>query len=261
MKGISTATAPSRLAISRAAGIGTLLNVAALAVAPHWSWADESGAPKGVNPADLVTKVDLIVRRDRLDDGATLDSFTLKYDRSLDAQWGLAVELPLARFSAPGVAERGLAESKLKLRRVATTRWGAWMVGGEMVLPTNNKAALGSGKWQLNPSVGAVFSVTPSFFVFTGYQHFFSVAGRDAAADINQSQPRLLTALTSPRGWWVMGDFKYTRDHKTHAETLDAELEAGRMLAPDWAVSVRLIDSFLDSNRRWGGVLVLRHLF
>lgn len=225
------------------------------------SQAEDGAAPKGVNPKDVVTKVDVILRRDRFDGGTTLDSLTLKYDRSLDARWALAIEVPVARFAAPGLAASGVAESKVKLRRVANTDWGAWIAGGEFVVPTNDQTALGSGKWQVNPSFGAVFSVTPSIFVFTGYQHFFSIAGRDAAATINQSQPRLLAAVTSPRGWWVMGDFKYTLDHETHADTLDTEFEAGRMLTRDWAVSLRVIGSTLDSTRRWGAVVVLRHLF
>ncbi len=247
---------PSLSAPALRASVAALL-LAACAAAQS----EDAGAPKGVNPKDVVTKVDLIARRDRFDGGVGLDSLTFKYDRGLDARWALAIELPLARFTAPGLAETGLAESKVKLRRVANTEWGAWIAGGEVVVPTNDKTLLGSGKWQVNPSIGAVVSVTPTVFVFTGYQHFFSVAGRDAAADVHQSQPRLLAALTSPRGWWLMGDFKRTFDHEADARTFDAEFEAGRMLARDWAASVRLIHSSLDSTRRWGGVLVVRHLF
>lgn len=66
---------------------------------------------------------------------------------------------------------------------------------GQFVVPTNDKPELGSGKWQVKPSVGAVMLVTPTVFVFAGYQHFFSVAGRDVTAEINQSQPRLLAVL------------------------------------------------------------------
>jgi hypothetical protein len=58
-----------------------------------------------------------------------------------------------------------------------------------------------------------------------------------------------------------MGDFGYTLDHETDAETFDAELEAGRMMARDWAVSARRTGSFLDSHRRCGAVLVVRHPF
>lgn len=223
--------------------------------------ADDGGAPKGVNPKDLVTKVDVIARRDSLRGGVTLDSFTLKYDRGLDANWGIALEVPLARFRAPGLSASGLSETKVKFRRVENLPWGAFLVGGEFVLPTESKALLGSGKWQVNPSVGAVVSLTPTVFAFAGYQHFFSVAGRDNAPKINQSQPRLLLAKTSAAGWWLMSDFKYTVDHETSAKTFDAEFEAGRMVARDWALSLRLIESSMDSTRRWGAVVVVRHLF
>lgn len=224
-------------------------------------FAQESTSPKGVNPKDIVTKVDVIVRRDKMDGDVTLDTLTLKYDVGLDAKWAMAIEVPLARFSAPGIKESGFSESKVKLRRVENTEWGAWMVGSELVLPTNMKDALGSGKWQFNPSAGLVFSLSPTVFAFTGYQHFWSIAGNDNAPRINQSQPRLLLAKTSPSGWWVMGDFKYTVDHETHKKTLDTEFEAGMMVSRDWAVSMRLINSRIDSQRRWGAVGVVRHLF
>lgn len=225
------------------------------------SFAEESSSPKGVNPKDIVTKVDVIVRRDSFEGGVTLDSLTAKYDVGLDAKWALAIEVPLARFTAPGIKETGLSESKVKLRRVENTAWGAWMVGSEFVLPTNKKDVLGSGKWQFNPSAGVVYSLTPTVFAFAGYQHFWSVAGKDSAPRINQSQPRLLLAKTSPAGWWVMGDFKYTVDHETHNKTFDTEFEAGMMVSRDWALSMRLINSRIDSQRRWGAVAVVRHLF
>ncbi len=87
------------------------------------------------------------------------------------------------------------------------------------------------------------------------------MAGRDDAPKINQSQPRILVAKTSAAGWWLMSDLKYTYDHETSTKTFDIEIEAGRMVARDWAVSLRVIDSALDSTRRWGAVVVLRHLF
>lgn len=241
--------------------VGTLALVAVVALLAAPARAKDGASPKGVNPKDLVTKVDVIARRDRFEGGVTLDTLTLKYDRGLDERWGMALEVPLARFSAPGLKESGLAESKLKLRRVASTDWGAWLAGAEFVLPTNDKTTLGSNKWQVNPSFGAVVSLTPTVFVFGGYQHAWSVSGRDSAPDINQSQPRVIAAVTSPAGWWLMSDLKYTLDHETQAKTFDTELEAGRMLARDWAVSLRLINSSLDSTRRWGAVAVVRHLF
>ena len=235
------------------------LALAAFAAMP--ALAQDEGTPKGVNPKDLVTKIDVIARRDAFEGGIKLDSLTLKYDRGLNEKWGIAIEVPLARFSAPGLSESGTAESKVKFRRVANRPWGAWMLGGEFVLPTDSKRSLGSGKWQVNPSAGVVVSLTPTVFAFAGYQHFFSVAGRDDAPTINQSQPRVIVAKTSAAGWWLMADLKYTVDHETSAKTFDTELEAGRMISRDWALSMRLIESGIDSTRRWGAVAVLRHLF
>jgi hypothetical protein len=244
--------------------LGTLasqLMIACAALSTFQAHAEDDGAPKGVNPKDLVTKIDVIARHDTFEGGVRLDTLTFKYDMALNQNWGLAVEVPIGRFKAPGLSESGIAESKVRFRRVENTAWGAWLVGGEFVLPTDSKRSLGSGKWQINPSTGVVLSVTPTVFAFVGYQHFFSVAGRDDAPKVNQSQPRLLFAKTSAAGWWLMTDLKYTRDHETSKSTWDAEFEAGRMVARDWALSVRLIESGGDSTRKWGALTTVRHLF
>lgn len=111
------------------------------------------------------------------------------------------MEVPLARFSVPGLSQSGLVESKLKFRRIQSLPWGAMLVGGEFVLPTESQRLRCSGEWKINPSVGAVVSLTPRICAFGGHQHFVSVAGRYEAPKINQSQPRILVPKTSAAGW------------------------------------------------------------
>ena len=110
--------------------------------------AEKAGAPKGVHPKDLVTEVDVIARRDRFDGDVTLDSLTLKCDRGLDAHWATAIEVPTARCSAPGVNETGLAESKVKFRRVANRAWGACIARASSSCPptTSRSWAAASGR-------------------------------------------------------------------------------------------------------------------
>lgn len=60
------------------------VGTAALALVLVRSTATSRPAEEGAAPTGLVTKVDIIARRDSLEGGIGLDSFTLKYDRGLD---------------------------------------------------------------------------------------------------------------------------------------------------------------------------------
>lgn len=221
----------------------------------------ETGGAPGVNPKDLVTKLDLIFKRDVFDGGVAINSWTLKYDRPLTASLGMALELPYAEFRRQGQVVGGMAESKFKLRHVTTRGRVSWVAGGEIVIPTETDPLLGSGTWQVNPSAGAVYAVSPTVFAFAGVQRFQSV-DRDAGRDpVRQNQVRLLAARVSPSGWWLLGDAKATRDLVQRATLTDLELEAGRMLSRSTALSLRVGRSGLDSTRDFGVVANFRVLF
>jgi hypothetical protein len=217
------------------------------------------GAP-GVNPKDLVSKVDLIFKRDLFDGGVGINSWTFKYDRPLTSRIGIAVELPYAEFRRVGEVIGGMAESKFKLRYVSTQGRLSWVAGGEIVLPTESDPLLGSGTWQVNPSVGAVYAFSPAVFGFLGVQRFQSV-DRDAdRAAVRQNQLRLLAARVWPEGRWVLGDAKIGRELVAGADLLDVEVEVGQMLGRSTALSVRAGTSALDSARTFGVVVNLRFL-
>lgn len=220
-----------------------------------------SAAPRGVDPSDIVTKVDLLFKRDDLSGDVSITSWTLKYDLSLDSRWGVSAEIPYAEFRDGRRAVRGMSESKFKVRYVANQGRLSWVAGGEAVAPTARDPRLGSGTWQLNPSFGAVWSVSPTVFLFGGLQHLKSLHedhGRDA---VRQNQVRGLVARVSPAGWWLLGDAKYTRDLVARTDGLDLEVEYGRMFGASQAFSLRLGTSALDSQRDIGVVGDFRILF
>ncbi len=160
-----------RVLLGTAAG---LVGAAAAAAAEPAS----TGAP-GVNPKDNLTKAEVFAKVDRLEGGGSLQALAIKYDRAFDASTGGNVELPLIRIDAPGLVTSGVGDIALRVRRVHSA--GPWsvIVAAEAVLPTASRSEFGRGKWQLNPVAGAVYSLTPTSFVFVGYKHFFSIAGED----------------------------------------------------------------------------------
>lgn len=241
-------------------GLPAGLLLVTLAGAGIASATDAGGAP-GVNPKDLVTKLDLIFKRDVFDGGVAIHSWTLKYDRPLSASLGVAIELPYAEFRQAGRMVGGMAESKFKLRHVATQGRISWVAGGEVVVPTETDPLLGSGTWQVNPSVGAVHALSPTVFTFAGVQRFQSVDHDRGRDPVRQNQLRLLAARVSPAGWWLLGDTKLTRDLIADADLLDVEVEVGRMLSRSTALSLRAGTSGADSTRDFGVVANFRVLF
>jgi hypothetical protein len=221
--------------------------------------ADTPTEPRGVNPKDLVAKLDLLFKRDVFD-GYAINSWTLKYDLPLSPRWGTAIELPYAEFRTADRVVRGMSETKLKLRHVSTDGRLSWVAGGEVVVPTARDPRLGSGTWQVNPSVGAVWMVSPTTFLFGGVQRFQSLREDTGRAPVRQNQLRALGARVSAAGWWLLGDAKYTRDLVADHNGLDLEVEYGRMIGATRAVSVRAATSTLDSTRDFGVVVDFRFL-
>jgi hypothetical protein len=229
--------------------LGHVLTIALVAPVAGVAHARDDGTAKGVNPKDNITKFDVILKSDVLERDVRIRSLSFKYDRALGPNWGAQMEVPLIRFESPMLDDSGLGDLQVRARYVTTSGAVSYLAAGELVAPTASGDALGLGKWQLNPVIGAVFAVSRNAFVYAGYKHLWSFAGDDERPDVNASQPRVLAAYTAPQGWWVLGDLKYTRDHEVRLETLDSEAEVGTMLSPTTAISLRLGTSSLDSAR------------
>ncbi|CAM5587715.1 hypothetical protein ATER59S_05225 [Aquamicrobium terrae] len=210
---------------------------------------EQASSAPGVNPKDNITKTEFLYRYDSLDKGDHTQSLTLKYDRAFDARWGGNVEIPLVAYKGFGLDEAGLGDIQARVRYTGQAGNTSIILGAELVFPTATDDALGRGKYQFNPAVGAVFPLSKTSFVYLGYKHFASFAGDGDRPDINESQPRILAAYTSPAGWWILGDAKYTRSWETHAEQVDFDLELGKMVTPTTGIWTRIGTSALDSDR------------
>ena len=227
------------------------------------AYAQSSGeSAPGVNPKDNITKVEVLYKYDHFDLGGSINSLTFKYDKALDQNWAFNVELPFVTFQGFGVEDAGLGDVQARIRYVTTMGQLSLLGGAELVLPTASDDVLGRGKWQANPVIGAVYMFSQTTFMFAGYKHFFSVGGDENRPDISESQPRLILGYTDPKGWWLLGDTKYTKSWESvDLETLDAEAELGQMIGPATGIWVRAGTSFLDSDREFGINLGLRNIF
>ena len=224
--------------------LGPLARVAAVGVFVWLGLASRAVGQeaRGVNPADNLTKLELLPKLTVIDDGNGVSSttLTLKYDRAIQGVFGVNVELPLARFEAPTGSANGIGD--LNVRARAQKKLGSVvLIGGvETVLPVATDSNLGSGKLQLNPTAVFVKAFSQTTFVAAVAKLFFSVAGDDERAIIRQGQYRLLAAYTSPKGWWALLDPQLWVDYVGADRTeLALELEAGKMVGPKVGAWVR----------------------
>lgn len=245
----------------------------------------------GVNPKDNITKAEVIIQHDNLEDGITVTTLAFKYDMAFDAHWGGNIELPITNLQGrargagnPGGApllvdnvelpapiaragetsfdETGIGDLRLRARNVQTSGRISVISAAEVVVPTADSDLTGAGKWQVNPVLGAVYAFNRQTFAFLGYKHYFSIAGDDRRENIDRSEVRALFARLFANATWALGDIKYSKSHAgVQAETIDLEGEYGTMLTRSLALSGRIGTSFIDSQRQVGFSLNLRKIF
>lgn len=209
--------------------------------------ATDAQAVKGVNPADILNRADLIVKIIDLPTGSTW-AMVGKFDKKLGNGWGGAVEVPFVQsLSAGPVSASGVGDTLVKLRYVRPlTRSLIGLGAVEFVVPTATEAALGAGKWQFNPGVGIVQMWSPRTFSVVIYKHFWSVAGADNRPDISVHSARFLQSVILGRGWYVTGDVRHEWQNKGRDEAwTQADFEVGRQFSPRLAASAKI-------GRTWG---------
>lgn len=282
---------------TRRIGVATLGLIAVL-VLPGAAFAQEVQGPSdaqapqtapGVNPKDNITKAEVILKHDNLNDGVSVTTMALKYDIAFDKQWGGNIELPMTNLRGPvppaaadadpsllvrnlerpvantpsGTFDKfGIGDLNLRARNVRTAGKVSVITAVELVIPTASNEIVGSGKLQTNPVLGAVYAFNQQTFAFAGYKHYFSIAGDDDRENINRSEARALFARLFSNATWTLGDIKYSKSYTgLEAETIDLEIEYGSMLSRSIALSGRVGTSFLDSERQFGLSLNLRKIF
>ncbi len=204
--------------------------------------AEGESVVKGVNPAENLTKFEVLPKFALVDDALdiTVTSVTFKYDRALGGGYGFNVELPLARFDSPGGDDEGIGDLNLRMRKqIAGGRW-TYIAGVEVVLPTASHDTLGAGKYQTNFVGAAVYPLSGETFVAGVAKQYFSVAGKSSRADIVQGQYRVLLAHSIKSGWWFLADPQLWVDFERDARSqFSLDVEVGKMVRPLTGVWLR----------------------
>lgn len=217
---------------------------------------------RGVNPAEIDSRFDVIVKHVKLDPEGQVDSLTLKYDHKLSANWGLNFELPVySRLSAPGLRSSGNGDLFARARWIVPA--GAWTYGAsvETVLPAASRDALGTGKVQLNVAALAVRAFSPQFLAAVALKRSTSVGGDGDREGFGNTDLRLVPVFILADGWAVTGEFRQTWEHRQDLSWRRAELVLNKQFTAQWAGSAGYGRDFGDRPDRGAFSLAVKYFF
>lgn len=217
---------------------------------------------RGVNPAEIDSRFDVIAKRISLEPDGDSTSLTLKYDYKLNANWGLNFELPAyTRLAVPGLSSTGNGDLFARARWIVPD--GAWTFGAslETVLPIASKDELGTGRYQLNAAVLAVRAVSSSFLVAAALKQTTSVGGDSARAKFSNTDLRIVPVWILPDGWAVTGEVRQTWEHRSDASWQRVEAVLNKQFTQEWGGSLGYGRDFGDRKDRGAVSAAVKYFF
>ena len=220
---------------------------------------------RGVNPADIDNRVDLIAKLVMLDGEGDVFSLTGKFDKKVNSKVGLNFELPVyTRLDTPGFGASGNGDLFARVRYI--TQKGRWSVGGsaEVVLPVASSDALGSGKYQLNVALLAVRPVNRRFMAAFALKQVTSVAGDSDRNDIRTTEVRVLPIFPLDNGWALVTEYRRVFSHESANPTYSyAEGSLSKQLNANWNMSGSYSRTLCQCSARDDGAvgLAIKYFF
>ena len=109
--------------------------------------------------------------------------------------------------------------------------WGRWGVGPILVFPTATSEVLGQGKWQVGPSVAAIYTGTRNLIAGAVLQNPISFAGDSSRPSVNYLIVTPTLTYNLPAGWFAgYSDFDWTFDWKDGgAATIPMGVQVGKV--------------------------------
>lgn len=201
-------------------------------------------AVKGVNPADNVTKLELLPSLNVIDAPGrpSITTLGLKYDKELYKIFGINFELPLGHFSGYGLSDTGIGD--LRVRGRAQYRFGRNVIIGatEFVLPTATEKTLGTKQYTFDPTLAYVYAFSPNFFTALVGKQFISLYNLEPEMyqDTNHTQIRMLMGYLSKDGWWMALDPQLWINDEDGRQEYLLEGEVGTMLSRTTGIWTRV---------------------
>ena len=143
---------------------------------------DAGAIETGTDPSKLILRFEMNPQYLDLPGEGSLVTTNFKLDIPLTRSCAVAIDAPLSHaggFPDPIEDQFGFADVAVRARNVWTSERSSVIVGAEAVLRTADDELLGSGKWQLNPSVAFVYHFSSKYLLATAWKQRLSIAGDD----------------------------------------------------------------------------------
>jgi hypothetical protein len=207
---------------------------------------------RGVNPADIDSRIDLIVKRVKLHPAGSTDVVTGKFDYKLNANWGLNFEFPAyTRLSVPGFRASGNGDLFARARFIQPTASG-WIYGAsfELIAPVASQDELGTGRWQANAGGLAVKPWTRAFLTAFVLKQTTSLGGDAVRAKFSNTEIRVVPVVMLGDGWAISGELRQTWEHRADASWQRVEGTLNKQFSAQWAGSLGYSRDFGDRKDR-----------
>ncbi len=218
---------------------------------------------RGVNPADIDSRIDLIVKRVNLDQDGTTDVVTVKFDYKLNSNWGVNFELPAyTKLSVPGLSASGNGDLFARARYIQPTTSG-WIYGAsfEVVAPAASKDEIGTGRWQGNVGALAVKPWTRAFLTAFVVKQTTSLGGDADRAKFSNTEIRFVPVMMLPDGWALSGEVRQTWEHRSDASWQRVEGTLNKQFSAQWAGSLGYSRDFGDRKDRGAFSAAVKYFF
>jgi hypothetical protein len=194
---------------------------------------------RGVNPADIDSRFDVIVKNVKGEPAGRTQSVTFKYDYRLNSAWGVNFELPVyTRLEQPGFERSGNGDFFARARWIVPA--GAWTYGAafETVLPVASKNELGTGRYQANVSGLVVRAFSPGFLTAAVLKQTTALGGDSERDNLSSTEIRVVPVFILPEGWAITGEVRQTWEHRTNLSWQRVEATLNKQLDAHWAGSL-----------------------
>lgn len=204
---------------------------------------------RGVNPADIDSRVDLIYKRINLHPSGATDVWTAKYDQKLNNQWGLNFEFPFSsQLSVPGASASGNGDLFARARWIVPVGAMTYGLSFETVLPVASDDVLGTGRYQLNFAALAVKPWSRSFLTAVAIKQTTSLGGDGHRDEFSNTDIRFVPVVILSDGWAVTGEIRQTWEHRSNLSWQRAEATLNKQITAQWAGSVSYGRDFGDKK-------------
>jgi len=217
---------------------------------------------RGVNPAEIDSRADLIYKRINLHPSGSAESWTAKYDYKLNNQWGLNFELPVAsKLTVPGVSVSGNGDLFARARWIVPVGAMTYGLSFETVLPVASDDALGTGRYQLNFAALAVKPWSRSFLTAVAIKQTTSLGGDGHRDEFSNTDIRLVPVVILSDGWAITGEIRQTWEHRSNLSWQRAEATLNKQFSAHWAGSVSYGRDFGDKKDDGALSLAVKYFF